>query len=733
MSVFVPLGMPRFEGGPEHGARPGRGTGDTAYLLVNPPVTDPTTAYHSIPYLVGAARAAGHTEYACVDANLDAFTYLADPERFGATLTAARALRAEIEARSGAPRRHDEIRYRQALAAEGLSATSARDAIRVFQDPEHFYHPPTYAQAVAVTSRWWELIALEMPPGAADGFSMRVKSAVNLCSTADLSDPAVPAAVARPFEGYFADEFGPKLRERPWAVVGLSVNYTSQLPVALRMARLVRSVLPDTVIVFGGTEVGDVIKYATDPAAAWRVFQDADLIVPGEGENALIGILDAVGNGAVRGDDAFEGIGGVMTRSRPDPVIAYSSVATLDPPAYDVWDWDRYWAPEPVILYSPTRGCYWNKCTFCDYGLNTDRPTSPSRERPVAAVLEDLREVSRHGRTLYFAVDAMSPRYLRTLAAALTESSLDLRWSAELRLERTFPKRAVGELLAASGCVAVSFGYESGSQRVLDLIDKGVKIDAVPDVLAELARNGIAAQMMGFTGFPTETRDEALETYDFLRHHEKLWTTAGIGLFALTPGSIVAKDPGRFGIDLLPTSASDDIRRYVPWRDRRSGEVHWPEAEDRRIPRDRSAGFRRTSFDRPFVGGIDSAHTLLYHSRFGRGLLPEAPEGPGRDEEPRVRLVEEPVVTVPFASVEGLTGVDDLMAQVSRRSRADLDTTSGGYAEWLDGTGTARPGSCGVLVLAHGELVEVPAGVDFGADTAVTRALRLMLATQARA
>ncbi|MCG7527411.1 radical SAM protein [Streptomyces sp. OfavH-34-F] len=733
MSVFVPLGMPRFEGEPDRGPRPGRGTGDTAYLLVNPPVTDPTTAYHSIPYLVGAARAAGHTEYACVDANLDAFTHLADPARFGATLDAARALRAEIEARSAAPRRHDEIRYRQALAAEGLTATSARDAIAVFQDPEHFYHPPTYAQAVAVMTRWWQLIALDMPPGTADGFSMRVKAAVNLCSTKDLSDPAVPAAVARPFEGYFADVFVPKLRERPWAVVGLSVNYTSQLPVALRMARLIRTVLPDTVIVFGGTEVGDVVKYAPEPAAAWPVFQDADLIVPGEGETALIGILDAVGNGATRGDAAFEAVGGVMTRERPDPEIAYGSVATLASPAYDVWEWDRYWAPEPVLLYSPTRGCYWNKCTFCDYGLNTDRPTSPSRERPVDAVLEDLREASRYARTVYFAVDAMSPRYLRTLAAALAESSLDLRWSAELRLERTLPKRSAGEVLAASGCVAVSFGYESGTQRVLDLIDKGVKIEAVPDVLAELARNGIAAQMMGFTGFPTETGEEARATYEFLHRHEKLWTTSGIGVFALTPGSIVAKDPDRFGIDVLPTSASDDIRRYLPWRDRRTGEEHWPAADDPRIPREYFAGTRKTDFDRPFLGGIDSAHTLLYFARFGRDLLPETPEGAAPREEPRVRLVEEPVVTVPFASVEGLTGIDDLMAQVVRRSRQHLDTTSAGFGEWLDGTGSARPGSCGVLVLTHGELVEVPAGVDFTTDNAMTRALRLMLATRARA
>ncbi|MER7762996.1 radical SAM protein [Streptomyces sp. NPDC097619] len=728
MSVFVPLGRP-----PRPAPEPGRPPVEVPYLLVNPPVTDPTTPYHSIPYLVGAAKAAGHGAHGCVDANLDAFEYLAAPERFGAALESARRVRARIAERSGPPSREDEIRYRQALAAEGLTARSATDAIAVFRDPELFYHPPTYAQAVAVMSRWWELLALEMPPGAADGFSMRGKSTVNLCSSADLSDPAVVAAVARPFEGYFTEAFLPRLRERPWAVVGLSVNYTSQLPVALRMARLVREALPEAVIVFGGTETGDVVKYAADPAACWRVFRDADLIVPGEGETAFTGILDAVAAGADRAGTGFDGIGGVMTRTRPAPDIAYGSVAGLAGPAYEVWDWQRYWSPEPVVLYSPTRGCYWNKCTFCDYGLNTDRPTSPSRERPVAAVLEDLRSAAAFGRTVYFAVDAMSPRYLRTLATALAGSELDLRWAAELRLERTFPERSAGELLASSGCVAVSFGYESGTQRVLDLIDKGVRIDRVPEVLAELARNGVAAQMMGFTGFPTESRPEALATYEFLQDHEKLWTTAGIGVFSLTPGSIVAKDPDRFGIELLPPSPSDDIHRYVPWRDRATGEVHWPEPEDPRIPREYVASTRKVRFDRPFTGGIDSAHSLLYYARFGRGLLPEPPgDGPGREEEPRVRLVEEPVLEVPFASVAELTAVPDLMDEVGRRSRARLDTTSPAYGEWLDGPGAARPGSCGVLVLAHGELIEVPPGIDFTGNPAAARALRLLLSAQAR-
>lgn len=726
MSVFVPLGRT---------APPTRREGsDIPYLLVNPPVTDPTTAYHSIPYLVGAAREAGHRSYRCVDANLDAFEYLAAPDRFGATIERARRLRTRLE-QSPSLTRLDEIRYRLALAAEGLTAGSAQGAVTVFKDPELFYHQATYSQAVAVMSRWWDLLALDMPVGALDGFSMRGKSVVNLCSTSDLADPALLAAVSRPFEGYLADEFSACLREQPWGLVGLSVNYTSQLPVALRMARLIRSVVPEAVIVFGGTETGDVVKYTDDRDALWRVFRDADLIVPGEGETVLIDILDAIrdkagsgGSGGSGGCGGFDGIEGVLTRSEPSRQITYGSVATLPSPAYDVWDWSRYWSPEPVILYSPTRGCYWNKCTFCDYGLNTDKPTSPSRERPVAAVLEDLRQATRHGRFLYFAVDAMSPRYLRDLATALADSPLDIRWGAELRLERTLPERAVGDLLASSGCVAISFGYESGTQRVLDLIDKGVRIANVPAVLNELTRNGIAAQMMGFTGFPTESEAEALATYEFLQEHEELWTTAGIGVFSLTPGSIVAKEPARFGIELLPPSVSDDIRRYIPWREQGSGAEHWPEAADPRIPKEFIAATRRVSFDRPFVGGIDSAHSLLYYDRYGRDLWPA-----GRAAQaPRVQLVEEPAVSVPFASVDALTSVDDLMREVGRRSRANQDTTAPSFGKWLQEPGGAQPGVSGVLVLAHGRLVELPPETDLFSDSPLSRALRVIVAAQAR-
>lgn len=694
------------------------------YLLINPPITDPTEPYHSIPYLVAAARAAGYRGERCVDANLDAFEFLARPEQCARLIERARRLRRELDC-APVRTRGDELRYRQTLAAEGLTADSVRGAIAVLRDPELFYHLPTYKHAVAVLYRWCELFSLDMPPGLLDSFSLRLQAGANLCSSADLADPEVIDAIASPFAEYLESEFTRLLTQRPWRLIGFSVNYAAQLPVALKMARMARRLVPDAVIVFGGTEVCDVVKYTLDRSTVWRIFREVDAIVPGEGESPLVALLDAVRTGG-----SLAGIAGVLTPSATsaDERINYENVGALPTPAFDVWEWDRYWSPEPVILYSPTRGCYWNKCTFCDYGLNDDRPTSPSRERPLEKVMADLAEAKRYGRMLYFAVDAMSPRYLRRLTAAMAESAMGLKWSAELRLERTFPQRSVGRTLADSGCIAVSFGYESATQRILDLIDKGVAIAHVPAVLRELAQHGIAAQMMGFTDFPSESADEALATYEFLRDHADLWTVAGVGRFGLTPGSIVAKQPDRFGVELLPSPASMDIVRYMPWVEVDSGTRHLPGNGDDRIPARALSWIDKTPFPRPFLGGIDSSHSMLYFARYGRRLVPPTGDETPADRRPRVTLAVPSEVQTSFGSLDELTGLDDMQREVRRQYRDETGATHATMARWLAGPGRGPRGSTTLLILPNGREVELPPGATGSADSALARAYRGLLA-----
>lgn len=696
MSVFIPT--PSVPGPRRGGA--GRAERDVPYLLVHPPLTDPTTPYHSIPYLVGATRDRGFTDVRCVDANIDGLNLLAGQAHVAGLLERAAQTKRRVE-QADRVSRADELAYTLALGAIGLAPDFASRAIAILRDDDAFYHHPTYRQASTALKLWLRLLCLDGVPGSFDeDFEVRPHGVANLTSFGDLRDEALIARLTRPFDPYLDGPFAQTLTERPWEVIGFSVSYASQLPFALRMARQARQLCGSAVIAFGGTDVCDVVRFTRDEADVWELFADADAIVPGEGETALSDLLTAVMRG-----ESLATARGVMTRAdtRRQPPIVYEDVATLPAPAYDVWDWASYWSPEPTVLYSPTRGCYWNKCTFCDYGLNSDRPTSPSRERPVETVVRDLRAVLEIGRTVYFAVDAMSPRYLRQLCEAMAAAGLGIRWSAELRLERTFPRRGMAERLRDAGCVAVSFGYESASQRILDLIDKGVRIEQVEEILRGLADADIGAQMMGFTGFPTERADEAERTYSYLTERPELWSIAAVGDFVLTPGSIVAKQPDRFGIELVASPPTDDLRLGLTWRDRATGVVHWPGDRDDEIAPGLRAGVARSPDGRPFVGGIDSAHTILYFARFGRALLPA-----GADD-PRIRLTDFRECDVAFDNVDEFAGPGDVTSRYDELRRGP---GAGGKAmtRWLDEVGRARRGERRVVLTPSGAAISLPPG-----------------------
>jgi anaerobic magnesium-protoporphyrin IX monomethyl ester cyclase len=672
--------------------------GEIDYLLINPPLTDPTQPYHSIPYLVGSARSEGFTAYRCVDANIDGLNYLADPRRVADLLQRAADIRHAV-GKSASITRSDELSFRIALAGCGLAPDFVSKAISVFRSPDLFYHNPTYRQAVMAVQRWQELLSLDGAAGLFHSFSLRGRGLLNLCSFDDLTNRNALGAATRAFDPYIAGPFAETLAERPWQLIGFSVNYTSQLPFALRLAYEARALCPGAIIAFGGTDVCDVIRFTRANLDVWELFRDVDVIVPGEGETPFCDIL----RGLRDGSPLARTPGTLKRADRRDTVsINYENVATLPAPAYDVWDWTKYWSPEPVVLYSPTRGCYWNKCTFCDYGLNSDSPTSPFRERPADAVIDDLAAVREIGDKVYFAVDAMSPRYVRLLSEALSKASTQVYWGAELRLERTFPQRGVARLLRRAGCVAISFGYESASQRILDLIDKGVNIEAVPAILTDLGTNKIAAQMMGFTGFPSETKCEAERTYQFLLEHSTKWALAGITVFGLTPGSIIAKKPSNFGISLMSPGPGIDILRFVSWQEPDTGVIHRPIERDERISDQLRQAVNRAVDDRPFAGGIDSAHSLLYFKRNGPCFF-----AGDRSEDPLVEIVPVARCTVPFVNFDEFTTVHDLQEE-----RDVLERTTGSSYDsmmsWLRSPGNARRGDALALILPSGVSIGLP-------------------------
>jgi anaerobic magnesium-protoporphyrin IX monomethyl ester cyclase len=647
------------------------------YLLINLPLTDPTAPYHSISYLVGAASAAGYTNFSCLDANIVALNHLAQADQVADLIATCREIRSRLECKYRLTR-GEQLLYRYVLKGFGMEPDSVVRAIDVLKDPDSFYDYPSYRQAVLVVKRWLAALSVHGFPGEfCDDFSFNLTGVGNLASIRDLTNAIYLEQLMRPLSSYFAGPFTQVINQQSWDVIGLSANYVSQLPCAIYATQLIRSLCPKCVLCLGGTEISDDVKCLGDPRLIWALFPQADALVVGEGETAFIEILDAVASQK----QLPEGRPGILLRSKPEtamqPLVRYENVATLASPRYDIWDWDQYWAPEPMVLYSPTRGCYWNKCTFCDYGLNTDSPTSPSRERPIELALADLKDIVNIARTIYLAVDAISPHYLRRWAKGIRDSALKIRWSAELRIERSFLKGLVDEIRQA-GCVALSFGYESGSQRILDLINKGVKIDKVPAILREIAKVDIGVQMMGFVGFPGETLEEAYATFDFLERHRRYWTLAGIGDFVLTKGSIVAKRYQDFGITEIGTYPGDDIIRAL-YSVGDNGRIR--ELRDMRTAViDRIAkSLRRVADDRPFVGGIDSTHSILYFAKYGPSLVPTD----DYECEPVPVAIETLRYRTPLQGVEQFLDLVSLQEYRSQEVKSGKEVSIGAMMGWL--------------------------------------------------
>ena len=145
---------------------------------------------------------------------------------------------------------------------------------------------------------------------------------------------------------------------------------------------------------------------------------------------------------------------------------------------------------------------------------------------------------------------------MRRVARFVRDSGLDITWQAEARLEKTLNKEFL-QNLAAGGCKQLIFGMESRSQRVLELMRKNNSVENDQRVLDGCFQAGIAVNMQSFVGFPTETREEALQTIAFLLSNEHRIASIGFGVFTLFEGTPIYKEPALFGLRDVRRAAKD--------------------------------------------------------------------------------------------------------------------------------------------------------------------------------
>jgi radical SAM superfamily enzyme YgiQ (UPF0313 family) len=187
----------------------------------------------------------------------------------------------------------------------------------------------------------------------------------------------------------------------------------------------------------------------------------------------------------------------------------------------------RYLSPVRVLPYSTSRGCYWKKCAFCPETAE-DAPYSTGTPQ---ALVEDLRQVAAQTSAglVHFLDNALSPRLL----GHLIDHPPGVPWYGFARVTRHLTDPGVVSGLKRSGCVMLKLGVESGDQKVLDALGKGIHIDTVSRALDTIHRAGIATYVYLLFGTPAEDDRSAAKTLDFTLGHASAIDFLNLSIFNL--------------------------------------------------------------------------------------------------------------------------------------------------------------------------------------------------------
>ena len=311
-----------------------------------------------------------------------------------------------------------------------------------------------------------------------------------------------------------------------------------------------------------------------------RVFDYFDFVTLDDGERPTLALLDHLA-----GKRSAERL--VRTFRREAGVVRHVNFPELDVPFGEVgtptWDglppgqylsvldmlnpMHRLWSDGRWNKLTVAHGCYWKKCSFCDTSLDY----ISRYEATNADILVDRIEaiVAETGQTgFHFVDEAAPPKMLRALAEELLRRNLAISWWGNIRFEKSFTPELC-DLLAQSGCIAMSGGLEVASDRLLELMKKGVSVEQVARVTHAFSEAGILVHAYLMYGFPTQTVQDTVDALEYVRQlFENGCIQSGFfHRFVCSVHSPVGRNPQDYGIKLKPLPPTPFARNDVEFTD----------------------------------------------------------------------------------------------------------------------------------------------------------------------
>ena len=368
------------------------------------------------------------------------------------------------------------------------------------------------------------------------------------------------------------------LTEHQPTVVLISVPFPGSVYAAFRIAQSVKAHDPKIVTLLGGGFVNTELRELTEP----RVFDYFDYVTLDSGERPLLSLL-----AYLQGQRSNKRLVRTFLRDTESQQVRYVNLVEPDVPFEEVgtptWDglplerylslldmlnpMHRLWSDGRWNKLTVAHGCYWKKCSFCDVSLDyIGRYESASATVLVDRIESIIQETRQTG--FHFVDEAAPPKSLKALATELLKRDTGISWWGNIRFEKTFTPDLC-DLLAQSGCIAVSGGLEVASDRLLNLMKKGVSVDQVARVTRAFSDAGILVHAYLMYGFPTQTVQDTVDALEYVR---QLFANGCIQSgffhrFTCTVHSPVGLNPEEYGVILKPLPAVSFAKNDVLFTD----------------------------------------------------------------------------------------------------------------------------------------------------------------------
>lgn len=361
-------------------------------------------------------------------------------------------------------------------------------------------------------------------------------------------------------------------------LVCLSVPFPGNLYTSLRCGQWIKKNYPSIKVAMGGGFANTELRSLSDP----RVFEFYDFITLDDGEAPLEMLIDHIDGKKIQQElkRCFVCNDGKVEYINNTACSDYKQ-GQVGTPDYEGLLLDKYISAIEVVnpmhsLWSDGRwnkltmahGCYWGKCTFCDISLDYIKNYEPLNAVVLVDRMEEL--IAATGENgFHFVDEAAPPSVMKAMALEIIKRKLVVSWWANVRFEKSF-SQDLCILLKASGCIAVSGGLEVASDRLLELIQKGITVAQVARVSKNFSDAGIMVHAYLMYGFPTQTVQETIDSLEMVRQlfETGVLQSAFWHLFTMTAHSPVGLDPAAYKVkklsDEIGSFANNDIQHEDP-------------------------------------------------------------------------------------------------------------------------------------------------------------------------